>query len=389
MRRAPPFAVLAASAVIAAACARTPESRVATTHASSRASSTLPPLPEPAPAASESAPPNADERQGDGAPRPDVAIADAPAAAPFNGHDPFAAPPAAPEKLAPPPARPPGTDPSADDRAGYTPYCGRMTECGVCNNAGRCGYCLANHQCVPKDRYGPYPGTCSGGFVPEHCPGSYDFPREEPKIHARMADLLRGMTPFGAPIDTKVDGVSTKVGGLGKIVRTLRIPVARGFCYGLAARESYDLNVSLNAQVAVDATYYEDGGDWVAVYQQSSVLTPFCPQNAGAIVVRMMLDHRDPLPAEAKGTFRVQLLRKPISEAELRARAEKHDTEQRRASLQYVCGHCTQVLLVCRLEGQPRCTDRYLACLKSVNVTPDDCERGDVTAPPKKAPWDT
>lgn len=376
MRCASPFVVLA---IVAAACARAPEPRVASSQAPA---SSLPPLPPAPPAAP---PPPADAEP----PHEDVAIADAPAAVPFDGKDPFAAPPSAPEKLEPPLARPPATDPSAEDRAAYTPYCGKMTECGVCNNAGRCGFCLATRTCVPKDRNGAFPGSCSAGFSPDRCPMSLYFPREEAKIHARMSDALRGMTPFGAPIDTKVDGVSTNVGGLGKVVRTLRIPVQRGFCYGLAARESYDLNLSLNAQVAVDATYYEDGGDWLAVYQQSSVLTPFCPQNAGAIVVRMMLDHRDPLPAVAKGTFRVQLMRKPITDAELRARAEKRETEKRRDSLRYVCGHCTKVLLVCRLEGMPRCTDQYLGCLKSVNVTPDDCERGDVATPPKKAPWDT
>jgi hypothetical protein len=257
-----------------------------------------------------------------------VEEAPGPAGAPARGADPFAPPPSAPVPAAPPP---------------------------------------------PPDRH----------------PASFYFEREEPKIRARLAQQMRGMSPAGAPIDTPVTGVDTHVGGLGRVVRTLRIPVARGYCYGLVARESYDLNLSLNAQAAVDATFYEDGGDWVAVYLQTAALTAFCPQSSGAIVVRLMLDHRDPLPAVAAGTFRVQLFRKPIADGELRARAEKHETEMRQRSLHYVCGHCTKVLLVCRLNGLPGCTGMYLGCLQSVGVTPADCERGDVAPPAPRSPWDT
>ena len=124
------------------------------------------------------------------------------------------------------------------------------------------------------------------------------------------------------------------------------------------------------------------------MYLQTALLTPFCPQRDGAILVRMSLDHRDPRPEIATGTYRVQLFRREIAEVELQARAEKHESEMRQRSVRYVCGHCAKVLVVCRLANDTRCTERYLACLQTAALTQADCERGDVAPPPKKAPWD-
>jgi hypothetical protein len=248
----------------------------------------------------------------------------------------------------------------------------------VCTNAGGCGYCAAEGRCVPKDAHGPYPGTCAADFSAERCPAAVYFARDEAKIHARMRDLLRGMEPAGPPIDTKVDGASPS--------RTVHIPVTRGFCYGLAARESYDLTW-VEVEAAANAPYVEDGGDWVAVYQRSAVLTPFCPQSSGSIVVRIKLDTG--APRAVAGTYRVQLFRSPIADAELRARADKVEAQQRRERVRYVCGHCAKVVLACRLDGQPRCAEAYAGCLANGGVGADACERGDVAPPKPKPPWET
>jgi hypothetical protein len=257
---------------------------------------------------------------------------------------------------------------------------------------GYCAFCLATKRCVPKDAHGPFPGTCSAGFTPDRCPASLYFEPEEKRIRARMADLMSGFSPEGMPIDTSVDGVDTHVGGDGRTVRVLRIPVHRGSCYGVVFRESYDLDLSLNATAAIEANYFDDGGVWTAVYQQSAAITPFCPQDDGAIVVRLALDHRDPLPAVARGTFRAQLFRKTIADADLRAQAEKYEDERRRGALGYVCGYCTRVHLACLLTGGGDCMAQFAACLGSVGVGPDDCARGDLPRPPPskpKSPYDT
>jgi hypothetical protein len=221
-------------------------------------------------------------------------------------------------------------------------------------------------------------------------PAARYFEREETRIRARMADLMKGLSAEGMPIDTSVVGVDTRVGGDGRVVRVVRIPVHRGSCYGVVFRESYDLDLSLNATSAIEANYFDEGGDWVAVYEQSAAITPFCPQDSGFIVVRLMLDHRDPLPSVARGAFRMQLFRKTIADADLRAQAEKYEDERRRGALQYVCAYCARVNLACQLSGEPQCTGQFVACLRSVGVGADDCERGDLPRPPKpKAPFDT
>jgi hypothetical protein len=104
----------------------------------------------------------------------------------------------------------------------------------------------------------------------------------------------------------------------------------------------------------------------------------------------MMQDHRSPLPAVAHGTLRLQLFREAIGEAELRARAERNEKERRQGWLQYVCGHCAKVMLVCKLNGAPGCTSQFRYCMTQGHVTPADCERGDTKDPsPPKTPWDT
>lgn len=316
---------------------------------------------------------------GAGTPPPTIASA---------AGDPFAPPPFARPALTPVRARPAGTEPKADDRARGIAACGAIKQCGVCNNAGYCGYCMAEGRCVPKDANGPYPGTCSAGFSPTSCGTLYDE-AAEPKTREQLQALLRGMSPVGAPIDTKVDSLPRLRPGQDRIVRTLSIAVHRGYCYGLLVRGSFDLNVDLGTRLDVEAPFFEDGGTFAPVYQQTGVLTKFCPQKDGAISVMMMQDHRSPDPDVAHGTLRLQLFREPIAEAELRARAERNETAQRQSWVRYVCGHCNKVILVCKLNGEPDCAGQYRYCMTQGRVTPADCERGDTKDPaPPKTPWD-
>lgn len=296
---------------------------------------------------------------------------------PYRGSDPFEAPPSAPVPLVQTPARPPGSDPSPADLASYPPYCGQATECGVCNNWGRCGFCMATKKCVPKDKYGAFPSSCSAGFTPNRCASSLYIAKEEPRLHERYAALMRGLAPEGTPIDARVDGAK----------RILRIPVARGYCYGLVVRTSYEVEDTNGAEVAAtpEASFVGDGGYWTQLYTGAWALTPFCPQEAGAILVRVT-----PSPGTT-GTWRAQLFRKPVADDALRAQAEKLETQRRQSVVRYVCGHCAKVLLVCRLNGDPECTATYAWCLKQGGLRADDCERGDVPRPPPdkpKAPYD-
>ncbi len=235
---------------------------------------------------------------------------------------------------------------------------------------------MATKTCVPKDANGAYPGSCSAGFTPSSCHPSLYIAKEEPRIHELLGERMRGLTPEGTPIDTKVDGGA----------RVVRIPVRRGYCYGLVFRTSYDVDdpYALNAVATPEASFLEDGGEWMFVYTGAAALRPFCPQQSGTIVVGIAPDKTH--NATTKGTWRVQLFRKAIADEELRDRVEKRDTERRQRALRYVCGHCTRVFLVCRLDGDAQCTAQYAACLQSAGVRPDDCERGDVPRPPKPTP---
>ncbi|MDC3955379.1 hypothetical protein [Polyangium jinanense] len=71
----------------------------------------------------------------------------------FRDASPFEAPPSGPPPaLAPTPPRPPGTDPTPESKA----RAGAITDCGVCNNWGYCGFCLSTNQ-WPKKKPEPKP----------------------------------------------------------------------------------------------------------------------------------------------------------------------------------------------------------------------------------------
>ena len=383
---------LAMLALLPAACARAP---------SAAPGPSLPPLPSSSVSVAERAAPEPSSAPGsevlpplpavetfDAAPEMTIGAATQPATTTPGSTDPFAPPPSTPLVLAPVPARPPGTEPPADKRARTTAACAEIKQCGVCNNAGYCGYCMAEHRCVPKDANGPYPGTCSAGFSPQSCGTLYEE-AAEPKTRERLQSLLRGMSPIGAPIDTKADGLEKLPAGHDRVVRSLGISVHRGFCYGLLVRASLDLNVDLGTRLDVEAPFFEDGGTFVAVQGQTGALTRFCPQKDGTISVMMLQDHRSPLPSAGRGTLRLQLFREAIGEAELRAREARNETEKRQSWVRYACGHCNKVTLVCKLRGEPDCAGQYRYCMTQGRVTPADCERGDTKDPaPPKSPWD-
>jgi len=350
-----------------------------------RASGTLAPLPSPA---SSPAPAPSAAATGPRVETFDLAGGEAigvdrPAAP--SPTDALAPPPSAKVTLAPAPSRPPGADPSPADASRVAAACAAIKDCGACENAGYCGFCLQSGRCVPKDRHGPYPGTCSAGFG--SCGTLYDE-REEPKVRERLAASTRGMSPAGPPIDTSAEGLGKPVGGLGREVRRIRVPVARGFCYALAIRGSYDLDVQLNPQVTVGAPYHEDGGDLVTVGRGASAVTRFCPQEPGSVFVLLWQDHRDPLPAITHGVLRVQVFREPISTAELDARAAAASRKDRRDWVRYVCGHCMKVLLACKLAGEAGCSRQQDWCMQQGKVTPAECEGAEPGARPAKPPWD-
>lgn len=289
---------------------------------------------------------------------------------PFRGANPFEAPPSGPApKLEPPPPRPPGSDPPPERRAHWEEQCGKIKDCGACNNAGFCGFCEATKRCVPKDAHGPLTGTCSAGYSPKECRMALYIEAEEPKLRARLAEMMGDLSPDGMPIDTKVGGASS-----------IRIAVKRGHCYGLVYRGSYDVEGDLNANAAAEARFIGSGGRWAPIYNEVAALTPFCPQEDGAIVVAVAPN------AKAKGTWRAQLFSAPIAESTLRAQMEQHETEQRMAVVRYHCGFCARVYVGCFLSGEPRCEATYLGCLGQVGLTPLDCERGDVPRPPPPKP---
>jgi len=241
---------------------------------------------------------------------------------------------------------------------------------------------------APDDAFAPPPPSSQPTAEERERRTKYDE-AAEPKNRDQIHALLRGMSAIGAPIDTKVEGLEKLRPGQDRIVRTLSIAVHRGYCYGLLVRGSFDLNVDLGTRLEVEAPFFEDGGTFAAVYQQTGVLTRFCPQKDGAISVMMMQDHRSPLPAVAHGTLRLQLFREVIGEAELRARADKHQTDQRQSWVRYACGHCNKVMLICKLNGDPDCAGQVRYCMTQGHVTAADCERGDTKDPsPSKTPWD-
>lgn len=382
--------VLAGAAVIAvAACSPGPRAKgdalpALPSPSASGAAHLLPSLPSAA--APTSAPP---EPQA----RPPVETFDSAAGEPIgvdrprvaSPTDALAPPPSAQVPLAPVPARVAGPDPSSSDVARATAACAAIKDCGACENAGYCGFCLESRRCVPKDRSGPYPGTCSAGFG--SCGTLYDE-REEPKIRERLSAVTRGMSPAGPPIDTSAAGLGKPVGGLGREVRRIRVPVARGYCYALTLRGSYDLDVQLNPQVTVGAPHHEEGGDLVTVGRGASAVTRFCPQAPGSVFVLLWQDHRDPLPAITHGVLRVQVFREPISTAELDARAAAAARKDRRDWVRYVCGHCAKVFLVCKLSGEAGCAGQQAWCMEQGKVTPAECEGAEPGVRPAKPPWD-
>lgn len=236
----------------------------------------------------------------------------------------------------------------------------------------------------PSDALAPPPSATAAPASPR---AVYEE-REEPKVRERLAAAVRGMSPAGPPIDTSAVGLGAPVGGLGREVRRVRVPVARGFCYALTLRGSYDLDVSLNPQITVSAPFHEDGGELVAVARSASVVTRFCPQAAGAVVVLLWQDHRDPLPAVTHGVLRVQVFREPISTAELDARADAAARKDRRDWVRYVCGHCTRVFLACKLAGEAGCARQQDWCMQQGKVTPAECEGAEPGVRPAKPPWD-
>lgn len=238
---------------------------------------------------------------------------------------------------------------------------------------GYCGYCLASRKCVAKDRYGALPGTCSAGYVGEsQCPLYVYIEREEPKLRESLASLVRGLAPEGMPIDTKIDGGA----------RVVRIPVRRGYCYGLVYRTSNDVENpwALALSVQSQASFVGDGGYWIDVYSGAGALTPFCPQDSGVIVAAIAPK------TPTKGTWRLQLFRKPIADAELRDALAKHETAVRQHAVRYLCAYCARGFLGCRLNGEPQCNAQYAACMGEAGLNPDDCERGDVPRPPPEKP---
>jgi len=293
-----------------------------------------------------------------------------PGSAPYRGSNAFEAPPSAPrEKFAPPPERPPGTAPPADKQAREAADCAAIKLCGVCNNAGYCGFCEASRTCVPKDQYGPLPGTCAGGYTPTHCPMALYLEVEEPKIRERLAGLMGDLQPDGMPLDRKASESGS-----------LQIPVQRGRCYGLVFRESYDLNGYLDVRSAVEAKFLGDGGDWVPIYRETAAITPFCPQADGRVVINVT-------PHDTtQGVWRAQLFSAPIPEAVLREAKRQHEAAEQAKALRYYCGFCARVQVACFLAGEPQCAAKYAACLGGVGLTPTDCETGDVPRPPEPKP---
>lgn len=287
----------------------------------------------------------------------------------FRGNDPFAPPPSGPApKWEPPPARPPGTDP--EDPARAIKQCAEVKSCGACNNWGYCGYCAANRTCVPKDKYGAYPGTCSGGYTPNDCLMTFYFEEHEPETRRRLVEYMAELKPEGTPFDRQAS-----------IGTTLRIPVTRGKCYGATFRVSHDADGRVNPDASVTAKYIGIGGNWAPIYTDTYAVTPFCPQESGHIVVSTKPEKT------TKGTFRVQLFSAPIADAELRKQMDEYETRTRQLMVQSACAHCARNQALCLLEGAPRCLANYLVCLGEVHLTPEDCERGDVAPkPPEKLP---
>ncbi|MDC0740502.1 hypothetical protein [Polyangium mundeleinium] len=334
------------------------------------------PHPERSPIASaQTAPPHAAKRSapetpagpGAAANPPNAPLAEDSPSGTFRGASPFEAPPSGPQPLlSPTPPRPPGTDPTPKEQAQAAASCGAITQCGVCNNWGYCGFCLSTKQCVPKDRNGPYPGSCAVGFSPSDCPMALYLEKDEVDIRERLARLVGTLAPEGMPLDRKAESVSV-----------LRIPVHRGRCYGLVFRGSYDVDGAIDAEAAVEAKFFDDGGIWVPVYREVSAITPFCPQEDGRILLRVTPRNT------TKGTWRAQLFSTSITEETLEAQRERYEAERRALALRYSCSYCARVHLGCFLSGEPQCDNRYVVCLGAFGYTPDDCERGDV---PKKKP---
>lgn len=189
-------------------------------------------------------------------------------------------------------------------------------------------------------------------------------------MHKRLAELMGDLVPEGMPFDRS----ALKPG-------SLSIPVRRGHCYGLTFRGSYDLDGSLNPQASMDAKFIGFGGAWTAVYNEIYAITPFCPQESGRIVVSVKPEKT------TKGTWRVQLFSAPIAEAKLRKQMEEYETEMRIRTVRTVCSHCARGLIACMAAGEPQCSAKYFVCLGQAELTPEDCERGDVPpAPPPKPP---
>ena len=75
---------------------------------------------------------------------PNAPLADDSPSGVFLGASPFEARPSGPQPLlVPTPPRPPGTDPTPKEQAQAAASCGTITQCGVCNNWGYCGFCLS------------------------------------------------------------------------------------------------------------------------------------------------------------------------------------------------------------------------------------------------------
>jgi hypothetical protein len=296
----------------------------------------------------------------------------------YHGSDPFAAPPRKipPPKLEPVPPRSVAAPSLVNP--GDVPYalatCPKLTACGDCVRNEYCGWCEASGRCLPRDRWGPFGGTCSAGFLRE-CSSNNLFESNNGAVRKNLATAMTGLTPEGDPIDTAFRGGPSSV----------KLPVRRGYCYGVVVRTSSDYKYpeSPTVRIAPSEPIVGDGGlqngaGWLAEY-----LTPYCPQASGQIEVSVT----ERLSFDA--TWRVQLFRKEITEAALREAAKVHDTAERRAAVRKVCAACARTFVECKLTGTPGCAAKYYACMKNAGVTERDCETGDVPVPKdeQKPPW--
>ena len=236
---------------------------------------------------------------------------------------------------------------------------------------------MASGECVPRDEYGPLPGTCSAGFG-LRCHNSHDLKQNEEKIHAGLRTVIGDLQPDGMPFDTNLE----------RGAKVLRIPVRRGLCYGLVWRTSYEVDdpQDLNATAKVESDFIAYEGGWqdptgATFYVHASgaaTLSPFCPVASGAIAITIA-----PTMSQ-KGTWRVQLFSKPIAEKALQTRVKELETIWRQAKVRVGCRRCVREFASCKLEGESNCTKIYHWCLGEQHLTELDCERGD-TAPPKPA----